>query len=147
MTTFVEVKTPFGIVVGHISNCFYATTNNNHSITKISLSGTNLVFLILLVIRFDTTNSNLFKGAVSTFAGSGQPGSSDGVGSNASFNYPRGVAIDQRTGNLFIADSYNHLIRMINPQGTNFFIYISSRLILTTHRSSINIGWVTIRLR
>ena len=57
-------------------------------------------------------------GSISSFAGSGREGSSDGVGSKASFNYPLGVTVDQQTGNLFISDRGNHTIRKITPQGT-----------------------------
>ena len=56
-------------------------------------------------------------GTVSAFAGSGQRGSSNGVGSSASFNNPRGITIDQQTGNVFVSDYSNHSIRKITPQG------------------------------
>ena len=62
-------------------------------------------------------NSRTHAGTVSAFAGSGQPGRSDGVGSSASFNNPRGIAIDQQTGNIFVSDYSNHSIRKITPQG------------------------------
>ncbi|MBS1520988.1 MAG: hypothetical protein JST50_08335 [Bacteroidetes bacterium] len=56
-------------------------------------------------------------GQVSTFAGSGQPGSGDGKGASASFNSPFGIAIDAN-GNLYVADSGNNLIRKITTDGT-----------------------------
>jgi uncharacterized delta-60 repeat protein len=63
-------------------------------------------------IRTISTN-----GAVSTLAGlAGSPGSVDGVGTEARFNNPLGLALD-RTGNLYVADSYNETIRKITPQG------------------------------
>ena len=62
-------------------------------------------------------NSFTHVGAVSPFAGNGQQGSSDGVGSSASFNHPYGIAIDQHSGYLFVSDHGNHLIRKITPQG------------------------------
>jgi hypothetical protein len=56
-------------------------------------------------------------GVVTTIAGlAGQRGSDDGVGSNARFNYPTGIAADRR-GNVFVADANNHTIRMINRAG------------------------------
>jgi sugar lactone lactonase YvrE len=55
-------------------------------------------------------------GAVTTFAGSGASGSTDGPGANASFNCPWGLAIDG-DGNLIVADINNHLIRKITPDG------------------------------
>ena len=54
---------------------------------------------------------------VSPFVGSGISGAIDGIGSEASFNQPFDITIDQRTGNLFVTDNANHLIREINPQG------------------------------
>lgn len=52
-------------------------------------------------------------GVVETVAGSGEPGSLDGPASQATFNDPQGVALDDR-GNLWVADSGNHTIRRIN---------------------------------
>jgi len=53
---------------------------------------------------------------VTTLAGSGSPGSADGTGMAASFNYPTGVAVDG-SGNLYVADTDNHKIRKITPAG------------------------------
>jgi sugar lactone lactonase YvrE len=50
-------------------------------------------------------------GKVTTLAGSGKIGSKNGTGADASFNYPRGVSIN--SGNLYIADTFNHKIRKI----------------------------------
>jgi hypothetical protein len=49
---------------------------------------------------------------VTTFAGSGSIGSTNGRGISASFNNPTGVAVDA-SGNIYIADSGNNLIRKI----------------------------------
>ena len=55
--------------------------------------------------------------AVFTFAGfAGTPGSTDGVGTNVSFRFPCGIAMDQ-SGNLYVGDSGNHTIRKISTAG------------------------------
>jgi sugar lactone lactonase YvrE len=57
------------------------------------------------------------SGSVSTFAGSpGQTGLVDGLGSVARFKSPSGLALDS-SGNLYVADSGNHVIRRISPTG------------------------------
>ena len=52
-------------------------------------------------------------GTTETLAGSGEAGSSDGVGVGAAFDTPQGVVLDNR-GNLWVADSGNHTVRRIN---------------------------------
>ena len=52
-------------------------------------------------------------GRVETLAGTGEVGSTDGSLTEASFNDPQGMALDNR-GNLWVVDSANHTIRRIN---------------------------------
>jgi sugar lactone lactonase YvrE len=66
----------------------------------------------------DTLNHSIRRitpdGMVTTLAGSssGVPGSSDGVGTNAGFDLPAAVVVDQLT-NLYVADSGNNEIRKL----------------------------------
>lgn len=83
---------PQGVCVDSSGNVYVADTGNN-------------------VIR-EILNS----GQVVTVAGSGAPGSTDGVGTNATFSGPTGVALD-RAGNLYVADSGHNLLRKIQPGG------------------------------
>ena len=54
---------------------------------------------------------------ITTLAGrAGTSGSNDGNGSAAEFFLPEGLAVDRR-GNLYVADTANHLIRKITPAG------------------------------
>ncbi len=84
---------PFGIAVDGFGNVFVADTANN-------------------TIRKITPN-----GVVSTLAGlAGHPGDKDGIGTNARFRNPWGVAVDY-AGNVFVADMSNDTIRKITPAG------------------------------
>ena len=54
--------------------------------------------------------------AVVTIAGGTTRGLADGMGSEARFHMPAGVAVDP-LGNLVVADRFNHCIRRITPEG------------------------------
>ncbi len=55
-------------------------------------------------------------GIVTTLAGSaGLSGSSDGTGAAARFSFPVGVAIDRRSGNVYVVDTDNNKIRVGSP--------------------------------
>ena len=85
---------PAGVAVDGMGNVFVADTGNN-------------------TIRKIATN-----GVVSTLAGlAGTAGHVDGVGTNAQFNGPAGVAVDA-AGNVFVADTYNYTIRRVASGGT-----------------------------
>ena len=83
----------------------------------------------------DSLNATIRKiapgGVVSTLAGSpGIPGYADGLGADARFNAPQGLAVDA-VGNVYVADSSNHVIRIITPAGA------VSTLAITTGTGSI----------
>ena len=86
-------NTPSGLALDSDGNLYVADTGN-HAIRKISKLG-----------------------AVTTLAGTGIAGFRDGPGTQAQFNGPIGVAVDQR-GRVFVADTYNDRIRVIQPDGT-----------------------------
>ncbi|ABG60028.1 T9SS type A sorting domain-containing protein [Cytophaga hutchinsonii] len=83
---------PAAVVLDAAQN-IYIADNGNHCIRKITPAG-----------------------VVITFAGSGTAGSNDGTGTAAQFNNPYGMAIDA-SGNLYVADSGNNLIRKITSSG------------------------------
>lgn len=57
------------------------------------------------------------EGLVTTLAGlADTPGQADGMGSAARFNRPEGIAADAG-GTLFVADTQNHTIRKVTPEG------------------------------
>lgn len=56
-------------------------------------------------------------GTVTTLAGRvGESGSNDGIGNSARFDRPLGLAADS-SGNVYVADSGNHLIRKVTQDG------------------------------
>jgi sugar lactone lactonase YvrE len=55
-------------------------------------------------------------GVVTTLAGSGAAGSSDGTGSAAQFDFPTGITVDA-SGNAYVADYGNNTVRMVTPSG------------------------------
>jgi len=86
-------KKPYGVAVDAAGNVYVADTNN-HTIRKITSAG-----------------------VVTTLAGTaGSIESTDGTGAAARFNYPGGVAVDA-AGNVYVADTINHLIRKITSAG------------------------------
>jgi streptogramin lyase len=66
----------------------------------------------------DTYNNRIRKispaGVVTTLAGNGTGGFANGTGTAAQFNWPKGVAVDS-TGNVYVADTYNHAVRKLVP--------------------------------
>ncbi|MBT9549105.1 MAG: hypothetical protein IV090_27170 [Candidatus Sericytochromatia bacterium] len=58
----------------------------------------------------------LLSSALTVLAGSDAPGFQDGKGEDARFQGPQGLDLDLQ-GNLYVADTENHAIRKISPQG------------------------------
>jgi DNA-binding beta-propeller fold protein YncE len=95
---------------------------------KTKLSAINFISAVLLLGLLGgckTTGAGAYNGGeatrsmtvvVTTIAGSGEIGNTDGLGSAAQFQKPRNIAIDA-AGNLYVADTYNHRIRKISPKG------------------------------
>jgi ABC-type oligopeptide transport system substrate-binding subunit len=71
----------------------------------------------------DTDNNRIRKvspdGIITTVAGSGHAGDAGdgGPAVNATLNLPRGLAVESR-GNLYIADTANNKVRMVDARGT-----------------------------
>ncbi len=84
---------PAGVVADASGN-LYVADRRNHTIRKIAPDG-----------------------VVTTLAGTaGSFGNTDGTGAAAQFNNPFGITIDV-SGNLYVADSHNNMIRQVTPAG------------------------------
>jgi sugar lactone lactonase YvrE len=92
---------PSGITMDTLGNLYVADSANN-TIRKVAPVGTNWV--------------------VTTIAGTAENGgSADGTNGSALFNFPYGITVDT-SGNLYVADTYNHTIRKVAPVGTNWVV-------------------------
>jgi hypothetical protein len=80
---------PFGITADKSGNVYVADQVNN-LIRKITPAG-----------------------VVTTLAGTGAVGSTDGDGTSATFNSPFGIAADS-SGNVYVVDTNNQLVRKIS---------------------------------
>jgi len=79
---------------------------------------------------------------VSSFAGNGSGGCTDGAGTLANFNCPQGIVIDKE-GNLFVTDGGNHRIRKITPQGNVSTLAGSSQGCSDGLHSQAQFNWPT----
>jgi hypothetical protein len=107
---------------GYVDGIFTeASFNTPTSIAVVNNSGSIYVYVadygnnVIRKIVY-TAGSWWTTATVTTLAGSGTVGSSDGTGTTASFNKPYGVAVDA-VGNVYVGDRGNHLIRKITPVG------------------------------
>jgi len=89
---FARFDEPSGVACDAAGNVYVADMNNN-------------------CIRKITT-----AGEVSTLAGNGTAGASDGLGAAASFDHPTGVACNG-SSNIIVADYYRDLIRTVSASG------------------------------
>ena len=90
-----DIRNPRGIVVDSAANVYFSDSGNQK------------------VKKVDTS------GILHTFAGDGIAGykGDGGQATSAELNQPAGLAIDS-AGNIYIADTFNNVIRMVNTSGT-----------------------------
>jgi sugar lactone lactonase YvrE len=134
--TQAKLSAPAGLASDSRGNVYIADTGNN-VVRELTAAGYIFVlggpvFSGPTALQVDN-NSNIFvadtghnniseilsTGSVITIAGNGQNGSSGngGAATAASLSSPTGIALDA-AGDLYIADTGNHVIRLVNAAGT-----------------------------
>jgi sugar lactone lactonase YvrE/predicted secreted Zn-dependent protease len=112
--------TPSGLVSTFAGSGTAGSTNGSGTAASFNYLSGIAVDVSGNVYVTESSNNKIRKitstGVVSTFAGSGLQGSTDGTGTAASFNYPLGIAVDA-SGNIYVADRDNYKIRKITPAG------------------------------
>jgi len=90
--TNAQFSGPYGVAVANSGNLYVA--ENNQTIRKITpdKAGTNWVVATIAGLAYNS-------------------GSADGAGTNAQFNGPSGIAVDNAT-NIYIADAFNNTVRV-----------------------------------
>ena len=95
-STILTAIEPRGLAVDRQGDLFVAETGSNR------------------IVKLDLT------GALSVYAGTGRAGFSgdNGPAVSAELTAPEGLALDQKQGDLYIADAGNDLVRKVTPDGT-----------------------------
>ncbi len=90
--------------------------HTNRAVTMKNHQTAPIILLLILVLGATGANGQSLYAPYDfvTVAGSGYIGSVNGIGLGASFGAPYGITADS-LGNLYVADSSNHLIRKIAP--------------------------------
>ena len=93
LATLAKLQNPTGVAVDSLSGNIYSADNLNS------------------VIRMVTKST----GIITRIAGTGMEGYSGdgGPATSAMLHYPRSIAVETRTGNIYICDLYNNVIRMV----------------------------------
>jgi len=104
---------PTDIAIDAAGN-LYVTDSNNNTVRKLTRVGTNWVSSTIA----GTPNSAPYQ---------------DGTNGAALFNDPLGFAVDAKT-NVYVADTFNNVIRRISPVGTNW---------VTTTIAGVPVQWPT----
>lgn len=89
--TAASFSSPQSVVYDSTRAAFYVSDMGNHRIRKVTPAG-----------------------VVTTLAGTGTAGSTNGSLTAAQFNFPEGIALDSTNANLYVADTGNHCIRRVD---------------------------------
>ncbi len=115
VATSASLNSPEGLAIDGAGNVYFADTGNNIVRVIANPQGSGLTI----------EGSSINAGDIITIAGTGQPGYSTGSGpvlaQTAQLNQPGGVWLDQ-SGNVYIADTNNSVIEVINTQSSTITV-------------------------
>lgn len=107
VTTFAGDTSTSGFIDGNLTDARFSTPTG----LAIATDGT-----IYIADRGNHAIRKISNGMVTTLAGNGSAGFTDGQGASASFNLPYSIDVDSE-GNIYVADQGNRAIRKITPNG------------------------------
>lgn len=105
-----EIANAGGMAVLHKEKSFFLTCRN--TVCKITSAGRNFYHKNKMTILTSNRASYIVG-----WIGAEEGAFIDGAGRNACFNCPIGLAINQKTGTIFVADHSNNAIRNISFTG------------------------------
>lgn len=106
-STSQRYRNPEGFAVDLAIGHQYIADTGNHCIRRANYAGQG--------VSNSASNTTCFAGA-NPSGGIGTAGFTNGANTLARFNNPKGLAVDN-DGNIYVADSGNHSIRIITPSG------------------------------
>ena len=125
--TSARLNWPCGIAIDQQSDTIYVS--DQHSIRKITLQGISMscyhewwnrcvCFVWMCICCWFWYNSaHIIKGMVTTLAGSGDEGDTNGNGNGARFNAPLGLWFDEKHQSLLVCDSGNGKLKRVSLKG------------------------------
>lgn len=111
---------PWGLALDGAGTILYVSDNSGHKIRKV------------------TINPATMAASVTTIAGTGSTGTLDANGTAATFNRPAGLALDETSGFLYVADYGNNRIRKIALNASNAVTTLSSSVVYAPVAVALN---------
>ncbi|TKC05152.1 SMP-30/gluconolactonase/LRE family protein [Pedobacter frigoris] len=111
---------PWGLALNDAGTILYVSDNSGHKIRRVSINLSTMV------------------AAVTTIAGTGSTGTLDANGTAATFNRPAGLALDETSGTLYVADYSNNRIRKIALNSSNAVTTVSSTVVYAPVALALN---------
>ncbi|MVN92230.1 NHL repeat-containing protein [Mucilaginibacter aquatilis] len=113
--TIADAKTSDGAAVNFKSIITGLTPNTTYYLRAYTQTEAGIGYGDVVTFKTSAAGADTTV-TTSTLAGSSTLGNSNGTGASASFGNPQGVAVDAQ-GNVYVADSFNHLVRKVTPAG------------------------------